>query len=179
MDETRIRSYILTRFELSFTINQIHKELCAAWGHGSVFYSTVAEWLQRFRQGRTSLKDVLRIGRPIIAVTDENIDTVRMLVEENPHISIRYIAWKLAVLHETVGSIIHEELKMCTMSLTSTKRRVQKTSNENLPRESSQIRIGSINGDSVILSHKVKHGFIIVLSILDCLSSNVGEKRKC
>ena len=52
-----------------------------------------------------------RIGRPVTAVTEENIDTVRMLIEENPHISIRYIIWEFVRLYKTVGSIIHEELK--------------------------------------------------------------------
>ena len=64
----------------------------AAWRHGYVSYSTDADRLQRFRQGRTSLKDVPRIGQPVTAVTDENIDAMRMLIEENPHISIRSIA---------------------------------------------------------------------------------------
>ena len=86
--------------------------MCAAWGHGYVSYSTVAKWLQRFRQGRISLEDVLRISRPVTEVTDENIDVVRTLTEEIPHISIRYIAWELSVSYGTVSNTIHEELKM-------------------------------------------------------------------
>ena len=48
-----------------------------------------------FKQERTSLDDVVMIGRPVTAVTEENIDSVRMLIEENPHIGIRSIAWNL------------------------------------------------------------------------------------
>ena len=43
---------------------------------------------------------------------NEDIDGMRMLIGENPHISIRSIAWKLGVSYGTVNSIIHEELKM-------------------------------------------------------------------
>ena len=112
IDEAHVRYYILTRFQLGFTAKQIHDELCAAWGHGYVSYSTVAKWLQRFRQRRSCLKAIPRIGRPVIAVTDENIDAVRMLIEENPYINIRYIACEVGVSYGTVNSIIHEELKM-------------------------------------------------------------------
>ena len=111
MDKIHIRYYIVTRFQL-VTATQTHEELCAVWGHGYVSYSTVVERLQRFRQERTSLEDVPRIGPLVIPVTDENTDAVRMLIEENSHISIRYIAWELGVSYETVNSIIHEELKM-------------------------------------------------------------------
>ena len=58
----------------------------------NVSYNTVVELLQRFGQGRTSLEDVRKIGRPVTAGTDENIDVVLMLIEENSHISIRYSA---------------------------------------------------------------------------------------
>ena len=77
-----------------------------------VFYSTIAKWLKRFRQGRASLEDITRIGRLVAEVADENIDDVRVLIEENPHISIRYIAWKFFMSYGTVNSIIHGELKM-------------------------------------------------------------------
>ena len=75
-------------------------------------YSTVAKWVQRFRQGKTSLEDDPRIGRPGTSITDKNIEAVRTLIEENPHISIRYLAFELGVSYGTVCSIIHDELKL-------------------------------------------------------------------
>jgi len=112
MEKTHIRYYILTRFKLGYTARQIHVELCDAWGEGYVSYSTVAEWVQRFRQGRTSLEDDPRIGRPVTGVTDGNIEAVRTLIEENPHISIRYLAFELGVSYGTISVIIHDELKL-------------------------------------------------------------------
>lgn len=112
MDKIHIRYYILTRFKLGLTAKQIHEELCGAWGDGYVSYSTVAEWVHRFREGRTSLEDDSRIGRPVTGVTGANTEAVRMLIEENPHISIRYIAFELGVSYGTISSIIHDELKL-------------------------------------------------------------------
>lgn len=81
MDKTHIRYYILPRFKFGFTAKPIHGELCDAWGEGYVSYSRVAEWVQRFREGRTSLEDNPRIGRPVTGVTDENLLTVNHLHE--------------------------------------------------------------------------------------------------
>ena len=67
-----------------------------------------------------SLEDDPRIGRPVTCVTDANIEAVRALIEENPHISIRYIAFELGVSYGTISSIIHDQIKkvMCTMDPT-------------------------------------------------------------
>ena len=112
MDKTHIRYYTLTRFKLGLTAKQIHGELTDAWGDGYVSYSTVAAWVHRFKEGRTSLEDDPRIGRPVTGVTDQNIESVRLLIEENPHISIRYIAFELGVSYGTISGIIHDELKL-------------------------------------------------------------------
>ncbi|CAF1261575.1 unnamed protein product [Adineta ricciae] len=68
--------------------------------------------MQRFRQGRTSLEDDPRIGRPVTSIADTNIEAVRTLIEENPHISIRYLAFELGVSYGAICGIIHDELKL-------------------------------------------------------------------
>lgn len=93
MDKTNIRFYIFTRFKLGLNAKQIHKKLCDAWGDTTVSYTTVAEWVQRFKQGRISLEDDSRIGRPVTGSTDRNIEIIRSLIDENPHISIRYMVF--------------------------------------------------------------------------------------
>ena len=93
MDKTNIRFYIFTRFKLGLNAKQIHKELCDALGDTTVSYTTVAEQVQRFKHGRISLEDDSRIGRPVTGSTDRNIEIIRSLIDENPHISIRYMVF--------------------------------------------------------------------------------------
>lgn len=112
MDKTNIRFYILTWFKLGLNATEIHKELSDAWGDGYVSYPTVGEWLRRFKEGRTSLEDDPRIGRPVIEATDGNIAIIRELIDENPHISIRYIVFETGISYGTVSRIIHDELKL-------------------------------------------------------------------
>ena len=112
MDKTRIRFYIFTRFKLGFNATQIHEELRGAWGDGYVSYTTVAEWVHRFKQGRTSLEDDPRIGPPVTEGTDQNFEVIRTLIDENPHISIRYMVFETGLSYGNINRIIHDELKL-------------------------------------------------------------------
>ena len=49
--------------------------------------TTVYYWFAEFKKGRGSLEDEPRDGRPKTAVTPENIDAVRKLVQEDPGIN--------------------------------------------------------------------------------------------
>ena len=51
--------------------------------------TTVYKWYSRFHLGYMCLDDEVRTGRPITAVTDENIVKVEELVREDIQITIR------------------------------------------------------------------------------------------
>ena len=111
MDKLSIRSYIKTRFLLGLTATEIYEELTTAYGQDVVSYSTVAHWVHRFSSGRESLEDDPRHGRPITVVTQQNIDAVKGLVKDDPHISIDYIADILDISHGSVDTILKQHLK--------------------------------------------------------------------
>ena len=69
MNKLCLRSYIKTRWLLGLTAVQIHDELTGAYGQGTVSYSTVARWIQRFANGRDSVEDDPRMGRPLSIIT--------------------------------------------------------------------------------------------------------------
>ena len=81
-------------------------------GDGYVSYTTVAEWVHRFKRGRTFLDDDPRIGRPVTEATDQNIEVIRTLIDENPHISIRYMVFETGLSYCNINRIIHDELKL-------------------------------------------------------------------
>ncbi|CAF1537338.1 unnamed protein product [Adineta ricciae] len=116
MKKLAIRSYIKTRFLLGLNATQIYEELTVAYGSDAVSYSTVANWVQRFSSGRESLKDDPRVGRPITVVTQQNIAAVKCLVEDDPHISIDYIADVLDISHGSVDTILKHRLKLRKLS---------------------------------------------------------------
>ncbi|CAF1133040.1 unnamed protein product [Rotaria sp. Silwood1] len=98
MDKLCLRSYIKTRWLLGLTATQIHDELTTAYGQGVVSYRTVAHWIHRFSSGRESLEDDPRSGRPIAIITQQNIDAVQGLVNDDSHISIDYVTTILDIV---------------------------------------------------------------------------------
>ena len=88
MDKLCLRSYIKTRHLPGLPTKEIHAELTTAYGHGTVSYCTVAHWVHLFSSGRKSEEDDPRHRRPITVVTQQLIDAVKALVNDDPHISI-------------------------------------------------------------------------------------------
>jgi len=110
MDKLCLRSYIKTRWLLGLTATQIYNELTTAYIQDVVSYRTVARWVERFSNEREGLEDDPRSGRPITAVTQQNIDDVDALVNDGPHISIDYIAAILDISHGSVYTILKQHL---------------------------------------------------------------------
>ncbi|CAF3235036.1 unnamed protein product [Rotaria sp. Silwood2] len=110
MDKLCIRSCIKTCWLLCLTPIQIHDELTAAYGQGAVSNSTVARWIDRFLSRRESLDDDPGNGHPLFIITQQNIDAVKDLVNDDPHISIDYIATILDISHDSVDTILKQHL---------------------------------------------------------------------
>jgi histone-lysine N-methyltransferase SETMAR len=80
-------------------------------------YATVALWAKRFRDGRQSVEDDDRIGRPIAATTEENIRQVKAIVTEDPFVTIRDLEDITDISLGSLHSILHEYLglkKVCS-----------------------------------------------------------------
>ena len=73
---------------------------------------TVSRWVLRFNEGTEDLKDFDRPGRPITAVTPVHIDNVRILIDENIHISYNQIVAETSLGRSCIQEIIHIHLKL-------------------------------------------------------------------
>ncbi|CAF2734506.1 unnamed protein product [Rotaria sp. Silwood2] len=90
----------------------IHEELATALGSKAPSYPTVAEWAKRFREGREGVNDDPRSGRPVSELTDENIELVREVINNDPHSTYDDIIAETFLSHGTIERIIHDCLKM-------------------------------------------------------------------
>ena len=79
MEKEQLRFYIRTRTLLEVSPKTIHEELTSAYGPQVVSYSTVQKWSKLFRDGRMEVEDDPRSGRPISAVTEENLYSLNLL----------------------------------------------------------------------------------------------------
>jgi histone-lysine N-methyltransferase SETMAR len=97
---------------LGISTVEIHRELKLALGDLSPSYQTVARWEHFFKNGRESVKDDPRSGRPVTTCTKQNIDQVRQLIDENSHISYNQIEAETSINKCSIHEIIHTHLKM-------------------------------------------------------------------
>lgn len=102
MDENKFqRAYIFYRAKLGISASEIHAELVQVNGDSALSYPTVARWKTLFDNGKTSIEDEMRPGRPLI---DGLCDPILRLVIENPHISTREISIFIGIPKTTVLS---------------------------------------------------------------------------
>jgi len=67
-------------------------------------------WVKRFSEGRESVTDEDKTGRPATSITEENVAKVRQIVRENRRLTVRSIAEQLNINRETVRKILTEDL---------------------------------------------------------------------
>ena len=66
--------------------------------------------MKRFSEGRESVTEEERSGRPATSRTEENIAEVRQFVRENRRFTVRSIAEQVNINRETVRKILTEDL---------------------------------------------------------------------
>ncbi|CAF1662350.1 unnamed protein product, partial [Adineta ricciae] len=103
---------IKTRAELNIPPSVIHDELSSAYDDQAPSLRTVQRWCKSFREGREEIEDEIRSGRPITETTDENIEEVRLLIDDDPYITIEEVQEETDLTYGTVQRIISEHLKL-------------------------------------------------------------------
>jgi len=112
MEKINYRSYIKIRVSLKVDASTIFKELETSLGINSPSFSTVKRWDKYFREGGQDLEDDPRSGRPATAVTSDNIERIRQLIEEDPRVSYKYIEAETFISPPAIYIIIHDRLKL-------------------------------------------------------------------
>ncbi|CAF1489471.1 unnamed protein product [Rotaria sordida] len=112
MDNEFNRYYIKIRTGLEINAKTICEELTETFGSDAPAYSTLKKWAQRFREGREDVRDDPRSGRPVSVLTDDNIERVRQIIEDDPHSTYDDIMAETSLSYGTIERIIHDCLKM-------------------------------------------------------------------
>ena len=86
--------------------------LVQVYGDSAMKKTVVYRWVKRFSDGRESITDEEKSGRPATSRTEENIAIVRQIVRENRRFTVRSLAEQVNIDRETVGKILTEDLNM-------------------------------------------------------------------
>jgi len=108
--EQRFNMKFLVKLKLSAT--ETFQLLTEAYGGDCMSRARVFEWHKRFSEGRESVKDDDRPGRPRTAVTDDNIEKVRDVIRKDRRLGVRAVAEEVNLDRESVRRILREELNL-------------------------------------------------------------------
>jgi ribosomal protein S25 len=105
---TNVKFCVLLEKSPSETVSFLNK----AYGDTAMKKSQVFEWHKRFREGRVSVDDDKRSGRPPTAINNENIERVRNIVRADRRLSVKKIASEVGISVGSCHSILLNELHM-------------------------------------------------------------------
>ena len=112
------------------------------YGDNAMKKTAVYKWVKRFSEGRESVADEERSGRPATSRTEENIAKICQIARENRRLTVRSIAEQVNIDRETVRKILTEGLdmrKVCAKMAPKELTKGQKQSH-NLPRSFGEAR---------------------------------------
>ena len=89
---------------------KIHQRLLAQYGDNALSKTTVYEWIEKFKTGRTSVKHAEGAGRPSTSTSKEKIEQAQQMILANRRITIDEVAQSLQISFGSAQEIIHEIL---------------------------------------------------------------------
>jgi histone-lysine N-methyltransferase SETMAR len=110
MENRDLRLLINYDYYSNLSATECYNRIKSAYPSVKLSYETVRNWYSRFRDGYNGFDDQPRSGRPSTAVSDENINQTRQLINENPFISYSAIQQSLGVGRLAVETILTQHL---------------------------------------------------------------------
>ena len=110
------RAYIKIRTLLGVAPVDIKADLDKVYGDKTVSYAAITRWCVRFKQGKESLEDDPRSGRPLSAFTENDVTAVKNLIDEDARYTIEEISETLNINSGAVFVILKQRLKLRKIS---------------------------------------------------------------
>ena len=115
-DPEKIRTIIQFCFSLGKTPSETRSMIENAAQKPTVCRSLVYKWHRRFSEGRESVKDDQRSGRPVEVMEQDTIEQVKEKINGDRRSSFRHVSASLNLSYGTVNRIVTDVLKMRRVS---------------------------------------------------------------
>lgn len=116
MEQIEYRAVIKFLTKQGKPVQTILNEMSSVYGDSCPGKTMVYKWHTLFKQGRDSIEDDPRPGRPIEVTTREIIRKVEKLILEDARLKKKQLAEMVAVSETTIFKILHEHLGMTKVS---------------------------------------------------------------
>lgn len=90
----------------------ILEEMSSVYGDSCPGKTMVYKWHNLFKQGRDSIEDDPRPGRPVEATTAENVEKLEKIILEDARLKKKQLAEMIGVSASTILNILHDHLGM-------------------------------------------------------------------
>jgi hypothetical protein len=97
-------------------MDKILEILETVYGESAMKCRTVYKWVDRFKEGRESVDDIVGEGHPLTSHVGENIQCIHDLVMSDRHITTRIITDKLGISNSSVQTILKEDLNVYNLN---------------------------------------------------------------
>ena len=106
------------RFLLAESVKscEILSRMQRQYGPSCMSRANFYKWVQAFKDGRESITDDLRSGRPVDVSTPEAVQAVEDLIKSDRRVTLDEIATKLDISHGTVYAIVRGKLQFSKVS---------------------------------------------------------------
>ena len=79
-----------------------------AWEEQAPSQHTLFNWFRQFQRNKFSVQDIPRSDRLSTSVTEQTIDAVRRIIEDDRHLTYQQIEAILGISSTSINSIIHD-----------------------------------------------------------------------
>ena len=113
----QFHTMILYDWKIALTYHDCIARLVQAWRSNAPSDYTVFNWVGEFQRNKFTVQDAPLYARRSISITEQTIDTVRKIIEDNPHSTYERIEVILGTSSTPINSIIYDHLnirKVCT-----------------------------------------------------------------
>jgi hypothetical protein len=90
---------------------EIHHQILAQYGACTMHQQEIYKWIERFKEGRTSVTDESQPGRPSTSCTDQHIQRVDVLIREDRWLTLAHVADILGISYGSAQAIMYDDLR--------------------------------------------------------------------
>ena len=113
LDDVLFEQRVIIKFyvKLGKSVSEIKTDLEKVYRDSALKKSGICKWIRRFREGRDTVNDDPKSGRPSTSVTDKIIADVQQHVKQDRRVTVREIAETFSISYGNAQEILTDKLR--------------------------------------------------------------------